>query len=279
MEHQIQAMIPLIESIYESFTPLEKTIADFFMKEKEENDFSAKNISKKLYVSEASLSRFAKKCGFSGYREFLFHYQQEKETKKVFPVHDYHSTQVLDTYQELLNKTYHLMNEEQMERIVKLLSTKSRIYVYGKGSSGLVAQEMKLRFMRLGVNIEAITDEHIMKMNAVLLDKNCLVIGISVSGTNEEVLNSLQMAKAQDSSTILMSARRDKSFRFCDEVLVVASKKYLENGMAISPQFPVLVMVDIVYSRFLESDKFHKEALHDLTLNALHEKKRTFEYE
>ena len=75
MEHQIQAMIPLIESIYESFTPLEKTIADFFMKEKEENDFSAKNISKKLYISEASLSRFAKKCGFSGYREFLFHYQ------------------------------------------------------------------------------------------------------------------------------------------------------------------------------------------------------------
>lgn len=41
---------------------------------------------------------------------------------------------------------------------------------------------MKLRFMRIGVNIEAITDEHIMKMNSVLLDGECGVIGISISG-------------------------------------------------------------------------------------------------
>ena len=62
-----------------------------------------------------------------------------------------------------------------------MLSKKKRIYVYGKGSSGLAAMEMKFRFMRIGANIEAITDEHIMKMNSVLLDGDCAVIGISVS--------------------------------------------------------------------------------------------------
>ena len=50
MERSLQAIVPLIESIYESFTPLEKTIADFYMQEQTETDFSAKNISKKLYV-------------------------------------------------------------------------------------------------------------------------------------------------------------------------------------------------------------------------------------
>lgn len=271
MENKLQTVIPLMESIYENFTPLEKTIADFFIKDKEEQDFSSKHISKKLYVSEAALSRFSKKCGFQGYREFLFYYRQERE-KANTQIQDNDSTKVLGTYQELLNKTYSLMDVLKVERVVSLLSTKERIYVYGKGSSGLAAQEMKLRFMRLGVNIEAITDEHIMKMNMVLLNSNCLVIGISVSGASEEVISCLQAAKIQGAATVLMSARQDKRFQIFDEFLLIASKKYLENGKAISPQFPVLVMVDILYSKFLESDKSHREALHDFTINMLHEK-------
>lgn len=271
MENKLQAVIPLMESIYENFTPLEKTIADFFIKDKEEQDLSSKHISKKLYVSEAALSRFSKKCGFQGYREFLFYYRQERE-KANTQIQDNDSTKVLGTYQELLNKTYSLMDVLKVERIVNLLSTKERIYVYGKGSSGLAAQEMKLRFMRLGVNIEAITDEHIMKMNMVLLNSNCLVIGISVSGASEEIISCLQVAKIQGAATVLMSARQDKRFQIFDEFLLIASKKYLENGKAISPQFPVLIMVDILYSKFLESDKSHREALHDFTINMLHEK-------
>ncbi|WP_404813573.1 phosphoheptose isomerase family protein [Clostridium bowmanii] len=33
--------------------------------------------------------------------------------------------------------------------------------MYGKGSSGLVANEIKLRFMRLGLRVESITDAHV----------------------------------------------------------------------------------------------------------------------
>ena len=65
-------IIPLIESYYHTFTPLERTIADFFIHNTEEQDFSSRNISGLLYISEASLSRFAQKCGFHGYREFIY---------------------------------------------------------------------------------------------------------------------------------------------------------------------------------------------------------------
>ena len=49
-------------------------------------------------------------------------------------------------------------------------------------------------------------------------------------------------------------------------------KENLETGKAISPQFPILIMVDIIYSRMLRSDKFHRETLHDYTLEALDER-------
>ena len=272
MEQYEKTIIPMIESIYENFTPLEKTIADFFIHNKEPIDFSSRNIAKQLYVSEASLSRFAKKCGFKGYREFLFHYERNFE-EPVLVADDY-AKQVLNTYQELLNKSYALLDQEQLSRIVDVFSHKKRVYVYGRGSSGLVAQEMKLRFMRIGVNMEAIVDSDVMKMNSVLVSNDCAVIGISISGKTEEVIQSLRAAKSQGAFTILMTSMKEREFmNFCDEVILFAVKEYLNNGKIISPQFPILIMVDILYSHFLQSDKFHKEALHDYTLNALSEQR------
>ena len=84
-------IIPLIESYYHTFTPLERTIADFFIHNTEEQDFSSRNISGLLYVSEASLSRFAQKCGFHGYREFIYEYKQSwhQVPKKIFRILKY----------------------------------------------------------------------------------------------------------------------------------------------------------------------------------------------
>lgn len=271
MDNYEQSIIPLIESIYHTFTPLEKTIADFFIHNTKEIDFSAKNISKLLFVSEASLSRFSKKCGFSGYREFLFQYRQNFVPGSQ-TIHSDFAKQVLNTYQELLNKSCALIKPTQLVNISQTLATKKRVYVYGIGSSGIAANELKMRFMRVGVNIEAITDSHIMKMNSVILDADCFVIGISVSGTTKEVLNSLKAAKKRGAKTLLMTSHKNKNFAtFCDEILLFAVKEHLENGKAISPQFPILVMSDILYSYYLQLDKQRKEALHEYTLNALSE--------
>lgn len=81
MDYYVKSVIPVIESNYENFTALEKNIADFFMKNEEKMDFSAKEIAKHLFVSEASLSRFAKKCGFRGYREFIYQYEESLKRK------------------------------------------------------------------------------------------------------------------------------------------------------------------------------------------------------
>ena len=109
-------IIPLIESYYHTFTPLERTIADFFIHNTEEQDFSSRNISGLLYVSEASLSRFAQKCGFHGYREFIYEYKQSlapgpEENIPNFEVSEF------NTYQELLNKSNALLDKAQITRI------------------------------------------------------------------------------------------------------------------------------------------------------------------
>lgn len=268
MEYYVKSVVPIIESNYDNFTTVEKNIADFFIQNRKKIDFSAKAVAELLFVSEASLSRFAKKCGYRGYREFVYQYEETFVEKKE-PITG-NTRMVLNVYQELLNKTYSLVDEAQIVRISRYLNKASRVFVCGMGSSGLSASEMKLRFMRIGVDIDSIHDSDLMRMQAVFQDKTCLVFGISISGQKEEVLYLLKEAHKRGAKTVIVTAKNKEQFdEFCDEVLLLPSLKHLNHGNVISPQFPILVMLDIIYSCYLEQDKYEKETLHDNTLRAL----------
>ena len=268
MGYYIKSVIPVIESNYDSFTTVERNIADFFIKNRTKMDFSAKAVSEKLFVSEASLSRFAKKCGFRGYREFLYQYEENFVEKKETITGN--TRMVLNTYQELLNKAYNLVDESQVLRISRYIAKAVRVFVCGVGSSGLSAREMQLRFMRIGVNIESIQERDLMRMQAVFQNESCMVIGISISGEKEEVLYMLKEAHERKAKTVFMTAQNKPHYeKFCDEVVLLPSLRHLNHGNVISPQFPILLMLDIWYSYYVGQDKYTKEVLHDNTLKAL----------
>lgn len=272
MEYYVKSVVPIIESNYDNFTTVEKNIADYFIQNYKKMDFSAKAVAERLFVSEASLSRFAKKCGYRGYREFVYQYEETFVEKQETITGN--TRMVLNAYQELLNKTYSLVDEAQIARITKYLNEAERVFVCGKGSSGLTASEMEIRFMRIGVDIDSLQDSDLIRMQAVFQDKKSMVFGISISGEKEEVLYLLKEAHERGARTVLVTAKNNEEFdKFCDEVLLIPSLRHLNHGNVISPQFPILVMLDIIYSYYLEQDKYEKETLHDNTLRALQRKK------
>ncbi len=270
MKYYVKSVVPMIESNYDNFTVVEKTIADFFIRNRKRMDFSAKSVAEMLYVSEASLSRFAKKCGYRGYREFVYQYEETFVEKQESMTGN--TRMILNVYQELLNKTYNLVDELQIARIGRYLNQSDRVVVCGIGSSGLTAEEMEFRFMRIGVDIDSVKDADLMRMRAVFQDRESLVVGISISGEKEDVLYLLKESHRRGARTVLLTAKNKGIFEeFCDEIVLIPSLRHLNHGNVISPQFPVLVMLDIIYSYYVEQDKFAKELLHDNTLRALEE--------
>ena len=118
------------------------------------------------------------------------------------------------------------------------------MFVCGTGSSGLVAREMELRFMRIGVDIDSLVERDMMRMQAVFQDRRSLVFGISISGSKEEVLFLLKEAYRKGAKTILFTANNRGDFeQFCTEVVLIPSLRHLNHGNVISPQFPILVMI------------------------------------
>lgn len=145
-----------------------------------------------------------------------------------------------------------------------------RVYFYGVGSSGLVAQEMKSRFMRLGLHCDAFTDHDLIRMNSVLLDEECVVIGLSVSSETSVIFSSLERGHKNGAKTILLTANKKiEAEKFCDEIVLVATSHNLNYGIRISPQLPLLVIIDIIYTYFSNSDYASRKEIFSSTLQAL----------
>ena len=243
------SVVPMIEANYEMFTVVEKTIADFFISNEKEMDFSSGRMAKMLHVSEASLSRFAKKMGYSGYREFIYNYQPSIAER---PNVEEQTIHVLYSYEELLQKTYSLIREPQIKHVSQLIGEHTRIFLYGFGSSGLAAQEFQLRLLRLGMDAEAITELHQMVLNEARITNACLVIGISLSGATRELIDALDRAKARGAAVIyLTSSNAEREKRTYEEIVLAPVKKNLEYGNVISPQFPILLTLIMILARFL----------------------------
>ena len=253
----------IIDLHFEELTELEQEIARYFLQvDTIVDDLSSQQVTQKLHVSQAALTRFAKKCGFTGYREFVFQYQhqankQDTHSHKHSPL----TKRVLRSYSNLREQTQDLIDEAQLERVAQLIENAERVYFFGTGSSGLIAREMKLRFMRLGVVCEALTDQDGFAWTTSIMDENCLVLGFSLSGTTQSVLDSLLDAKEMGAKTILFTSAPNKNSQAYTETVLVASHSQSTYIQRISAQLPMLFFIDLIYAYFLEINRESKEKI------------------
>ena len=203
----------IIESHLDKMTDLEQRIGHYFLDPNSiQEDLSSLQVAQTLHISQAALTRFAKKCGFKGYREFSFQYLQDlqKAQTESDNMQSSLSRHVLYNYNQIHQQTKELIDEEKLERVAQIIEEADRVYFFGTGSSGLVARDMKLRFMRLGVVCEALTE------------------------------------KIQEDFT---------------EIVPVALQSKPEFILRISAQFPMLLMIDLIYAFFLEINREKKERI------------------
>ena len=259
-----QNILAIIESHLDKMTDLEQRIGHYFLDPNSiQEDLSSLQVAQTLHISQAALTRFAKKCGFKGYREFSFQYLQDlqKAQTESDNMQSSLSRHVLYNYNQIHQQTKELIDEEKLERVAQIIEEADRVYFFGTGSSGLVARDMKLRFMRLGVVCEALTDQDGFAWTTSILDKNCLVIGFSLSGQTQSIIDSLIDAKNMGAKTILVTGQPEKIQEDFTEVVPVALQSKPEFILRISAQFPMLLMIDLIYAFFLEINREKKDRI------------------
>ena len=240
-----------IEKNFEDMTQLEKSIGEFFIKNKSIRDFSSKGISGLLYVSEASLHRFAKKCGYKGYREFIFSYEKDIENERNNGTDEKKVNQLNNklkaAYTTLVEENFTIIKDNQIRKIATLLNSGKRVILIGSETENAIFEEYKLKYLKLGIDINTVTKKEFLEPSVNLLNEESLVIVCDISGENDNLKTVVKKAKIKETNIVLITANEVCEYaNLCDEVIKVSYLKGMAN--IISVQMVILMIMDVIYS-------------------------------
>ncbi|WP_186580008.1 MurR/RpiR family transcriptional regulator [Aquibacillus kalidii] len=142
-----------------------KKVADFIYKNITSIAFlTEKDISSQCGVSVATVSRFWGAVGYDNFKQFKQQLKQETETTPAVKMKDkmgkVSSNDVLDEIIQLeidhLAETLATISREDFKKAVKRISTAKRIFLYGSGASYALAELLRFRLNRFGLNVQLI---------------------------------------------------------------------------------------------------------------------------
>lgn len=273
-----------IQNFMKVFTKSERKVAETVLSQIENTIYySVTDLSEHAGVGETTVLRFCRKIGFKGYQEFKLALAKEM----VHPVKSLHqevteeddplviAQKVTATNVEAIQATLSTIEPKQLERAVELLTEANRIHFYGVGTSGATAIDAKYKFLRIGLAIDAYTDSHIQAMAATTLKKGDVAVGISVSGSTKDTVDSLTVARDSGASVICITHyARSPITKIANVVLLTAAKESPLQGGALSSKIAQLHVVDILHTaiamRIKEKALYFKEKTAKAVINKIY---------
>lgn len=257
-----------IQKRYNKLSDKEKLIADYVMKYGENiKNINITELAKETATSGATITRFAKKIGCDSFVEMkimLNSNKNEDNIQEKSEIFDY----TYKYYDEVIKRSKNLINKEAILNVVDEIKKANNIYIYGVGSSGLTGKEMMHRLLRMGFNVHCISDSHMMIINSSIVKNEDLVIGISISGETNEVIQSLKKAKENGARTIsITSFEESKMSIYSDIKLIVYNPKFIDKNKFINSQFSTMYLLDLI-SMVLLRDKELSEKM-NITIEAI----------
>ena len=244
-----------IKLLYKKFGKSEKKIADWLFENPNEIlPLSIVDLADRCGCSEATIVRFAKKLGFSGYQGLKISLAQETNSTSV-------STNITnnDSLEEIydkvcndiycsLERTKMVLNTDTLEEVCKKISSAEKIVIFGLGNSASIALDASHKLLRTGCNAHAYSDNHMQVIVASHLTSNDVAIGISHSGSSKDIVEALKIAKESGATTVaITNSGKSPIQKYSDFTLFTASDETKHNILALNSRIAQLSIVNAIY--------------------------------
>ncbi|MCY9514471.1 MurR/RpiR family transcriptional regulator [Paenibacillus apiarius] len=246
----------LTRSLYPSLTKTEKKIADYVLKDPDSVLYATvTDLAEKADAGETSVLRFCRNLGFKSYQDFKLSLAKDlvtllkQQESQIEESDDLSSVAQKMTMENIasLEHTLSLLNMNELQKAVDAILKARRLFFMGVGSSAMTAMDAQYRFMRLGFVGEAVTDPHVMAMNATLMSAQDVVFGISTSGSTKDLVDAVRLAKENNVHFIcLTSHAKSPITKFADSILLIRSRETPLQGGAFSSKMGQIHVLDIL---------------------------------
>lgn len=266
-----------IKMLYSEMGKTEKQIADWIFENPGKIiSLSIVELAEQCKCSEATIVRFSKRLGLSGYQELKISLASENGGSPA-STHITVQDSAFEMYQKVCNdiylsleKTKSSLNEKLLGEAAEKICKADKIVIFGLGNSSAIAIDASHKFMRAGLNAIAYTDNHMQVIAASHLKENDIAIGISHSGSSKDVVDALKIAKEHNATTIaITNSGKSPILKQSDIVLATSSNETEYNILALNSRIAQLAIIDtlyfyIVYNRSRDALKSIQETEHSL---------------
>ena len=120
----------------------------------------------------------------------------------------------------------------------------------------------------MGFNVSSITDSHMMIINSASVSSQDLVIGLSISGETQEVVNSLRICQKNGAKTLGITSSQNSSLsHFSDDLLIIYNSHFLDKNNFINSQFSTIYLFDLISTILLKNDDLSNKM--QITIDAI----------
>lgn len=252
-------ILEYIKQNYEDFTDSEKLIADYLLSNNESIiNLSAKEIGEITNTSAATLIRFSKKLGFESLNEMKLKLSMSLRDIKEKADFEYINKKLETTdiiygikksIDKVMEKTVNLIQEEDLEKAIELLSKAKNIYIYSVGVSGLVGQDFYYKLSRINKRCIAHADTHLQITSSILMEPGDVAVAISYSGTTKEVIKCVENAN-KNNVPVISITKASISNKLEDLSDITLKVPYVEKSLregAMSSRISQLAIIDMLF--------------------------------
>lgn len=264
-----------ITEIYMTLTKAEKKIADYIYSNKEQAQYmSITSLAEECSVAEATITRFCKKLGVSGYNALKLAIARGEPAGETDDLgDDIENTDLKKLYLgevRALRETYEMLSEEDVLRAAHYLNSAQHVYCMGLGGSSVTAMEAWARFVTVSAQFQWIQDCHFQSVTASLCNINDVILYFSYSGATRDITDILKLAKEKNAKVILVTKFADcPAAKYADIIILCGSQESpLESG-SIAAKISQMYIIDILFNRFCAVNPQYANANRDITSKAI----------
>ncbi|MFJ6725988.1 MurR/RpiR family transcriptional regulator [Streptomyces sp. NPDC091281] len=218
-------------------------------------------LAERTGTSEATVVRTARALGYPGYRDLRLALaglaarrasgRSPALTTDIAvddPLPDVVAKLARDEAQTLAD-TAAALDIAQLGAAVAAVAAARRTDVYGVGASGLVAQDLVQKLLRIGLLAHAHSDPHLAVTNAVQLRAGDVAVAVTHSGSTRDVVEPLRAAFERGATTVAVTGRPGGAVsQYADHVLTTSTARESElRPAAMSSRTGQLLVVDCLF--------------------------------
>ncbi|MBM7661764.1 DNA-binding MurR/RpiR family transcriptional regulator [Bacillus mesophilus] len=265
----------LIKSYYPSLTKSEQKVADIVIEQMEKVIYySVTDLADVANVGETTVLRFCRKIGLKGYQEFKLAIAKDLSTLQEQNIKEEESDSLtisIANYTKMaIDETVNMIDDNNVQKAIDMIKNAKGVHFFGVGTSGLTALDAKHRFIRIGKRTDALIDPHIQSMTAATFDETDVVVGLSVSGSTKDTIDSLQVAKENGAKVIAITYyARSPITKIADCVLLSGGKESPLEGGSLAAKISQLFVIDLLCTGIALEDKKKSVMMKERTARAV----------